>query len=153
MTAQYISVTGIRTARSGIHWDVFVHGDDSPLTMDLIADELKRRAGTYEPSDLEAYLEGRGLELVTYPNREPGSYHARIGSDVCIREPGSSHALLTASADGSTPTEARRNLEAKVSGQTLVENPMLPIRRQHRVPILSGARQPAEQPESGGNSP
>ena len=107
MTAQYISVTGIRTARSGIHWDVFVHGDDSPLTMDLIADELKRRAGTYEPSDLEAYLEGRGLELVTYPNREPGSYHARIGSDVCIREPGSSHALLTASADGSTPPEAR----------------------------------------------
>lgn len=136
MKTEYLSVTAVRTEKPGIHFDIFTDGDTNPLTMDLVADELKRRAGTYEKSPLEEYLEQQGLELKAWPATEAGRYWVRIGSDVCVRAPGSSHGLLSAAAEGDSPADARRRLAALISGRTLVECPTLPIRREYRVPDL-----------------
>ena len=87
---------------------------------------------------MEQYLESQGLQLVTHPNsdRSPEPFHVRIGHDVSIRDQKSWHNLLNASANGTTPAEARQKLADKISGQVLIECPMLPIKREYRVPVF-----------------
>ena len=149
----HLAVTAIRRESNRIEYDVFTYGRVAPFILDMVADELKKQGGTYEHSEMEQYLESQELRLITYPNsdrcHEP--FHVRIGHDVSIRDPKARHNLLSASADGTTPAEARRNLADKISGQILVECPMLPIKREYRVPVFGEGPiyQGSENPTGG----
>ena len=138
VNSDHLAVTAIRKTSDRIEYDVFAYGRVDPFTLDMVADELKKQGGTYEYSEIEQYLESQKLRLTTYanPERYPEPFHVRIGHDVSIRDPKSRHNLLSASADGTTPAEARRNLADKISGQVLVECPMLPIKREYQVPVF-----------------
>ena len=134
----HLAVTAIRKKSHHIEYDVFAYGRVDPFILDMVADALKKQGGTYEYSEMEQYLKSQGLQLVIHPNsdRTAEPFHVRIGHDVSIRDPKSLHNLLSASADGTTPAAARRNLADKISGQVLVECPMLPIKREYRVPVF-----------------
>ena len=88
MTPQHLTVTAIRQTPDRVEYEVFTQGADDPLTLDLVADELKRRAGTYEETNLEKFLKQQGLKLITQHDTRTGAFRVRIGQDVCIRDPG-----------------------------------------------------------------
>ena len=138
VNSDHLAVTAIRKTSDRIEYDVFAYGRVDPFTLDMVADELKKQGGTYEYSEMEKYLESQGLQLTTQPNsnRCTEPFHVRIGHDVSIRDPKSRHNLLSASANGTTPAHARQKLADKISGQVLVECPMLPIKREYQVPVL-----------------
>ena len=136
---QYFAVTAIRVPNDRrIEYQVEVAGNVNPYVVEMVADEIKKQAGVYEYLPLETFLLQQGLELITVPSGRDEPFHVRIGYDVCIQHPKHSHNLVSASATGNTAAEARRRLQAKTSGQILVANPMLPIRRSYEVPDFSG---------------
>ena len=145
MMPRHLTVTAIRQTPDRVEYEVFTQGADDPLTLDLVADELKRRAGTYEETNLEKFLKQQGLELITKHDPRTGAFRVRIGQDVCIRDPRDQYGLLSASAEGSTPAAARRELSRKVSGRTLVAAPMFPIRREYQAPELGEEIHPTEE--------
>ena len=134
----HLAVTAIRKKSDHIEYDVFAYGSVDPFILDMVADELKKQGGTYEYSEMEQYLASQGLQLINHPNsdRSPEPFRVSIGHDVSIRDPKSRHDLISASADGTTPAHAREKLADKISGQVLVECPMLPIKREYQVPVF-----------------
>ena len=134
----HLTVAAMRKKSDHIEYDVFAYGRVDPFILDMVADELKKQGGTYEYSEMEQYLASQELQLTTQPNSAqcPEPFHVRIGHDVSIRDPKSRHNLLSASADGTTPAAARRKLADKISGQVLIECPMLPIKREYQVPVF-----------------
>ena len=134
---KYTAVTAVQSRQGGFNYSVSVHGNDHPIVLDLVADQLKKQAGTYEYLEMEHYVEQEEMTLHIVPCREPGTYEARIDHDTCVRDPKHLHNLLGASARGTTPAQARRNLARKISGHQLLKNSALPIATTHQVPVFS----------------
>ena len=135
--AQYLTVTAIRVPNDRhVEYQVEATGCTDFYTMEIVSDEIKKQAGTYEYLPMETFLIENDLPLIISPGREPGTFDVRIGRDICIRDPKGGWGLLSASTEGKTAAEARRKLQEKISGQTLIANPMLPIKREIPVPDL-----------------
>lgn len=132
---QYLTVTAVRIPSTrGIRYQTEAMGDTSPYAMEMMADQIRRMAGTYQPLPLEDFLDQHEeLELIITPGPDH-SFQAAIGTDVSIRE--TNWGLSSASAHGNNADQARRNLQQKVSGRTIVQCPILPNRREYQAPDL-----------------
>ncbi len=135
---QYLTITAIRVPNDQkIEYQVAAAGCTDAYTMEMVSDEIKKQARTYEYLPMEHFLMEKDLPILTRPGHVPDTFHVRIGHDVSMRDPAHVWGLLSASADGRTAAEARRKLQEKISGQTLVSNPMLGNKKIFKVPDLS----------------
>ena len=140
-----LNVVAIRTGHTDrIDYHVFTYGSTDPLTLEMVADKLRRQAGTHRPSPLEEFLEDHGLELIVHHGSTPGTCSVRIGHDVSVRDPHDRYLLHPASAEARSLQGARAKLARQVSGRTIVQSPMLPTRTTYKVPVLQQEETPPD---------
>ena len=118
--------------------DVHVHGTLRPHVLDQALDIAKRQIGTYEPTELDRFLEEHNLRLFTIPLQ--GREGVRVSLEASLRDPRdprSPWGLLPAAWEGRTPAAARRELARCISGGKLVLGACLPGSRKLPVPDLA----------------